>query len=232
MIKELFATDRSEGRGFGMVAGPHSVGKTTCVTHFPIKESILISVEDGELSIKGSGWKIWKVDSYQDVIEILTNKLPKEFKGKYVVIDSLAEICAMIQKELKGNYTAKQNFAYHSDTNAIVFHIIRLARQLTQFNIFFTCHTKDVKNSIVADEDLAFDGKMPGDLKKQFDLVVHMKDIEIPGQENKVKCFITNPQISLVCKARVSPWMGITLTDYEEPNLYKLTLKLLGKKGA
>jgi len=44
----------------------------------------------------------------------------------------------------------------------------------------------------------------------------------------KQRTFITDPTVSKVAKVRVSPFMGVKVLPNEEPNLYKLTLKLKG----
>jgi len=111
-----------------------------------------------------------------------------------------------------------------------LFYAIRLARKLLHLNVYFTCHTKDKKTGMVLEEDLAFDGKMPEDLKKQFDFVVHMKDVDFGQNGGMQKVFITSSAVSKVSKARVSPWLNVQVNDYELPNLYQLTLKLLGKQ--
>ena len=71
---------------------------------------------------------------------------------------------------------------------------------------------------------------MPSDIKKQFDLIVHLDDIQMDGHEAPVKTLITNPSVSNVAKRRVSPWLNVEIADYEEPNLYKLVQKMLGNK--
>lgn len=231
VIKARVANTQDNNRVFGLVAGSAGVGKTTCLTHFPIEETLGISIENGFLSIAGSGVKYLEIESYDDLDTILTKELgkPAYKKVKYLFIDSLSEIYALLRRELGQKYSASQNFAKFDELNDKMFYIIRLARTLLHLNIFFTCHTKEEKNGLVIEENLAFQGQMPEDLKKQFDLVVHMKDVAFDGRQDKVKVFITNPTISKVAKKRISPWLGVQVEDYEQPNLYQLTLKLMGK---
>lgn len=230
-IRTKIANTQDNYRVFGLVAGRAGVGKTTCLTHFPLDQTLGISVENGFLSIAGSGVNYLEIDCYDDLILILTKELAKPAyrNVKYLYIDSLSEIYALLRRELGQKYSAKQNFAKFDEMQDKIFYAIRLARTLLHLNVFFTCHTKDEKNGMIMEEELAFDGKMPEDLKKQFDLIVHMKDIAFEGNQEKVKCFITNPIISKVAKRRVSPWLGVVIDDYEHPNLYQLTLKLMGK---
>jgi len=211
-------------RVFGLVAGNAGCGKTTQATTFPKKETLIISVEDGLLSIEGSGYAIIECDSYNSIMEVIENP-PKWVK--YLYIDSLSEVYAILKKELSTKYTKSQNFAKFDEMNLSIFSMVRTARQLP-IDVFFTCHTKEEKNGLSLEEELAFDGKMPADLKKQFDLIVHMKMID-DGDKTERK-FITSPELSKVAKRRVSPWSGIKVNDVEDADLYKLTQKLKGIK--
>lgn len=215
-------------RVFGLVAGRAGVGKTTQLTTFPIDRTMGISIEDGFLSIEGSGYKYAEAKTYEELLGFVTNIKKIAPWVEYLYIDSLTEIYDMLKRTLGQKYSAKQNFAKHEDMYDMLIHLVRVARQL-DISVFFTCHTKDDKNGLILEEELAFDGKMPENVKKQFDLVVHLKDVQFDGKQEKTKCFITDPQISKVSKKRVSPWLGTKIGSYEEPNLYKLTQKLLGK---
>jgi len=147
---------------------------------------------------------------------------------EYLYVDSLSEIYDLLKRELKSKFKPAQNFQKFEEMQSMLFHAIRVARQLP-ISVFFVCHTKKDKNGLTLEENLAFDGKTPEDLKKQFDLIVHMDDVEMDGYDKPVKALVTNPSVSTVAKRRVSPWLNIEVNDYEEPNLYKLTQKLLGK---
>ncbi len=70
------------------------------------------------------------------------------------------------QHEMKDKYTAKQNFAKHEDIKDMLFHSIRLTKAMVDKTVYWTCHTKEDKNGMMLEEELSFDGKMPGDLKK------------------------------------------------------------------
>ena len=101
-------------------------------------------------------------------------------------------------------------------------------RDIPNKDIFLLCHTKEEKNGLVTEHELCFDGKMPIDIKKQFDLVVHMiKMNNDAGVEKRV--FITSGTMSKISKARVSPFLDVQIDDIEEANLYKLALKLKGE---
>jgi len=218
-----------ETKVFGLIAGPAGIGKTTQATTFPVKETILISLEKGTLSIKGSGLACYEVDSYEQTMQIIENITTIAPWCKYLVIDSLAEINDLLKKESKDQFTAKQNFAKFEHMQMKFFHCIRTAKNLP-ISCFFICHTKEEKDGLNLVENLAFDGKMPEDIKKQFDLIIHMTKSE-DDQGNKHRVFMTNPDTSSVAKRRVSPWLDIQVNDIEEPNLYKLCQKLTGQKG-
>lgn len=216
-----------ETKVFALVAGPAGIGKTTQATTFPREETLIISLENGLLSLKGSGFAAEEIKTYDRLIEILEIEITANKWIKHICIDSLSELYDLINKEAKDKFTSSQNFAKFDFVKSQMFYAIRLAKQL-DVNCFFICHTKEEKNGLILEENLAFDGKLPEDIKKQFDLILHMKmhDDE-NGQPKRV--FITCPETSKVAKKRVSPWLNIEVKPIEEPNLYKLTQKLSGK---
>ena len=222
------ADNTDENYAFGMVAGRAGVGKTTQLTTFPISETLGVSVEDGFLSIQGSGYYYEEISTYDEILSLLTN-LPTQYPWvKYLYIDSLTEIYDTLKSKLKGEFKPSQNFAKHEEMYDKFLYIIRLARQL-KVHVFFTCHTKEDKDGLALIQNLAFDGKMPEMVKKQFDLCLHLEDVDVAGQKKRM--FITDPSISKLAKTRLSPWLNVKLEQYEEPNLYKLVQKVLGKQG-
>lgn len=228
-IKIKTANEQSANRVFGLVSGRAGVGKTTQLTSFPKDETLGISVEDGFLSIAGSGYKYVETETYQDVLDVLKDE--KVMNGiNYLYIDSLTEIYDMLGNELNSKYTAAQNFAKHNEMKDKMLYVIRVARQMTGQHVFFTCHTKEEKNGMCLESELAFDGKLPALVKKQFDLSILIDDVDFGGEEGMQKCLVTSPAISKVAKARISPWLGVELNDYEEANLFALTQKILGEK--
>ena len=222
-IKQLENTVNS--RVFGLLAGSPGVGKTTQGTTFPKEETLIVSVEDGLLSIAGSGYAFVEVENYKELLGLIQDP-PKWVK--YLYIDSLTEIYDMLQKELSGKFTSKQNFAKHEELKLMMAYLIRQSRKL-DISVFYTCHIKQEKNGLILEDELAFDGKMPGEVKKHFDLVFLLQTrTDNNGQE--VREIVTSPSISKVAKRRVSPWLDAKINDIEEANLYALTQKLLGGK--
>ena len=228
-IRAKIADDSGAGRVFGLVAGKPGVGKTTQMTTFPKEEMLGISIEDGFLSIAGSGYHYVEVDSYQDILDILGGKGGYLKGKKYLYIDSLTEIYDILGHELKAKYTAAQNYAKNDEMKDKMLYLVRVARQLTDYHIFFTCHTKEEKNGMGLESELAFDGKRPNMVKKQFDLSILIDDVDFGVETGIQNCLVTSPAISKIAKARVSPWLDIELEDYEEANLFALTQKLLGE---
>lgn len=220
---------KATNRVFGLLSGKQGMGKTTQGTTFPQKETLLVSVEDGFLSIEGSGYAMVEISSYDELIDILEKEIKKNKWVKYLYIDSLTEIYDLLSRELSQKYSRKDNFAKHADMKDMLLYAVRTARQLTDINIWFTCHTKESKDGLYTTQELAFDGKLPSLIKKQFDLCVLMDfyDVDDSGKEERV--FITSPEISPAAKRRASPWLNVEIKDIEEPNLYKLGQKLLGK---
>lgn len=221
------ASGNSLNRVFGLISSRAGMGKTTQMTTFPREKTLGISVEDGFLSIEGSGYAYEEVKTYDEILNIVTNIRKIHPWCEYLYVDSLTEIYDVLKHELKKEFKPSQNFAKNDEMFDKLLHLVRVARQLP-INVFFTCHTKEEKDGLTIVENLAFDGKMPELVKKQFDLCVHLDNVDIEG--DSVRMFVTSPNLSKVAKRRVSPWLDIDIQDYEEANLYKLTKKLLGKK--
>lgn len=219
--------DKSGGKVFALLAGPAGIGKTTQATTFPRDEMLIISLEKGLLSIKGSGFAAVEITTYTELIEILEKEVKANTWIKHICIDSLSEIYDLVNKEAKDKFKPSQNFAKFDDVKSKTFYAIRLAKQL-DVNCFFICHTKEEKDGMSLVEELAFDGKLPVDMKKHFDLVIHMKMMPDTNGVNQ-RVFVTCQELSKVAKKRVSPWLGIETSPIEEPDLYKLTKKLLGQ---
>lgn len=212
---------------FALLAGMPGSGKTTQATTFPQKETFIMSVEDGLLSIAGSNYAAEEVTTYDRAMEILEKEIPANPWIKYLCIDSLSELYDLIGKEARDKFTSSQNFAKHEYVESRLIHMIRTAKQLG-ITCFFTSHLKEEKNGLMLEKELAFSGKLPEKIKRQFDLIIHM---DVVDDENGVskRVFICDSSISKVAKARVSPFLNVKLEAHEEPNLYKLTQKLSGK---
>jgi hypothetical protein len=211
---------------FGLIAAKPGLGKTTQATTFPRQETLIVSAEDGLLSIKGSDYAYVEVDSYEKILAVIEQTPASAPWAKYLYIDSLTEIYDVLKHELKAKYKPSQNFAKHDDLTDKLLHIIRTARK-SKMHVFFTCHTKEDKDGMSLVQNLCFDGKMPELVLKQFDLAFHLDMVE--GDDGVAhRALVTSPLVSKIAKRRLSPWMKVELNDIEEPNLYKLTQKLLG----
>lgn len=219
--------EQKEMRVFALLAGDAGIGKTTQATTFPQQETLIISAENGLLSIAGSGYAAEEVKSYDRVLEILEKEVPANPWIKHICIDSLSELYDLIAKEAKDRFTASQNFQKFEDIEMKLIHLIRVAKQLSQ-NVFFTCHLKEEKNGMTLEKELAFMGKLPEKIKRQFDLIIHY-DFHVGDDGKKERVFICDPLTSKIAKARLSPFLGVQLSSHEQPNLYKLCQKISGK---
>lgn len=220
--------DTSKAKVFALLAGDAGIGKTTQATTFPQKETFIVSAENGLLSIAGSKYAAEEVTTFDRVLEILEREIPANPWIKHLCIDSLSELYDLINKEAKEKFTTSQNFAKHEYVETQLIHLIRVAKRL-DVNCFFTCHLKEEKNGLNLEKELAFNGKLPEKIKRQFDLIIHY-DRKEDENGNSQRVFICDPLLSKVAKARVSPFLKIELGSYEEPNLYKLTQKLTGQQ--
>lgn len=226
-MKIKVASDEGQNKVFGLICGRAGVGKTFQVTTLPLKQTLFVSVEKGHLTIKGSNYAYVEPRSYDELLIFLKSFEQKYGQRiKYLYIDSLTEIYDMIRHEAKGKFTASQNYAKHDDIEDKILSLVRLCRSFSETSVFFTCHTKDDKDGLAMVENLAFDGKMPAKILKQFDFSFHLG---VREEEGKIRRFmVTSPTESKCAKARISPFLKIQIDDIEEANLFDLCQKLIG----
>ena len=220
-------SEEGENRIFGLIAGRAGVGKPHQLTTLPKTQSLLVSVERGHLTLRGSNYAYVEPKSYDELVGFL-NGFEKRFgeKIKYLYIDSLSEIYDLIRHEARTQYKPSQNYAKHEDIEDKMISLIRMCRSYEKISVFFTCHVKDDKDGLAMVENLAFDGKLPAKVLKQFDFCFHLG---IKEEEGKIQRFmITSPLLSKCAKARVSEFIKTKIEDVEPANLYRLCQKLLG----
>jgi len=73
-----------------IIYGESGVGKTSLVKQFPSENSLVLSAEDGLLSIKDHSVDYVNVKSLEDVKEVIKTIVTKEHK--YIFIDSITEL--------------------------------------------------------------------------------------------------------------------------------------------
>ena len=225
-MKIQVAKPKQQTRIFGLICGRAGTGKTYQLTTFPKSKSLLISMEKGHLTIAGSGYAYCEPSSYAELMTFLrTFEQKYGDKVKYLYIDSLTEIYDLIKSEAKEKFTLQQNYAKHDYIQEQMMVLLRLCRNM-ETSVFFTCHTKMVQDGMGQTEDLAFDGKLPAMVMKQFDFSFHLMDEEDEGKLNRY--IATSPALSRCAKARVSEFMNVQIQNKEKANLYLLTQKLLG----
>lgn len=204
---------------FGIVSGRSGVGKTYQASTLP-KKTLLVSLEQGHLTLRGSGIRYIEPTSYNELYSYLQTM---QHIPDFIYVDSLTELYDLLRHEARKNYKPSQNYAKHEDIEDKLLSFLRFCRNLP-CSVFFTCHTKQDKDALGMVETLAFDGKMPTKVLKQFDFSFHLM-IDEKGN----RFFETSPVDSLVAKARVSEFLKVKLEAKEEANLYKLCKKLLGR---
>jgi len=94
-MKLMKLDDNNTGRVFGLIAGASGVGKTTQITTFPKEDVLIVSLEDGLLSLAGSGYSYVVASSYEEILAII--KTPPPW-AEVIYIDSLTEVYDLLKK--------------------------------------------------------------------------------------------------------------------------------------
>ena len=87
-----------------IIYGESGVGKTSLVKQLPSENVLVLSAEDGLLSVKDHSVDYVNVKSLEDVKEVLTRLVKEEHK--YVFIDSITELSQNHFLHLKNKYEA------------------------------------------------------------------------------------------------------------------------------
>lgn len=85
-----------------IVFGDSGVGKTSLVKTLPKESTLVLSAEDGLLSIKDHAVDYVKVKSIGDVLEVIKDKDAEKYKN--IVVDSITELSQNHFTFLKGKY--------------------------------------------------------------------------------------------------------------------------------
>jgi hypothetical protein len=205
-----------------VIYGPSGIGKTYSIPTAP--KPLILSTEEGLLSIRDADVDVIEINSFADMIEAykwLVEKC-KDSKCEYetIVLDSISELAQKMLAEYKKDERDPRR-AYMTLAEEIV-SMIRRFRSLPAHIIFMA------KQAMIMDE---YTGKtfygpllpgrvLPIEVPYQFDLVLALRFIKHEGKEYRV--LQTQPDIQYSCKDRSGK-----LSQYEKPNLSALFHKVI-----
>lgn len=221
----------STKRFYGVVVGESGCGKTYLAKTLPgdQKRILIISLEHGLMSLKGTDIPVFKVDdtntweSMCEIIEWLQRDNGETFD--YVYIDSLTEIVEKILNELKRDpklADSKNTFLLWGKLKDNMKMILASFRNMQQYSVVFTCLSCKEKDGLLLVDGFKMPGGTKDEVKPMVDIVLHYQMFK-DDDGSVIRKLVTSNEISPLAKDRSG-----ALDHYEEPDLSIIIKKILG----
>lgn len=233
MLKIKKTGDLATRRIAMLVIGPAGVGKTSLIKTFPepAEQTLMISFEGGTACLSGTNYDIVESDNNDPIgfMESVYNALSSdEYKKKYknIFIDSLTEMGQVVLAQLKKDPhlgQAKNALQMYGKYNDIMTMIIKSFRDMSDYNVVFTCLDAVDRDGLEKIESINIPGSsVKNSIRAWFDMVVFYKIFkdEEGGAHRKL---ITSAEESPLAKDRSGK-----LEAYEEADLSVIINKVLG----
>lgn len=215
-----------------LVIGPAGVGKTSLIKTFPepSSQTLMISFEGGTACLDGTDFDVVESDNTDPigfmgkVYEALSSD---EYKNKYknIFIDSLTEMGQVILAQLKKDPhlgQAKNALQMYGRYNDLMTMIIKSFRDMSDYNVVFTCLDAVDKDGLEKIESVNIPGSsVKSSIRAWFDIVVFYKIFK-DEEGNAHRKLITNTEDSPLAKDRTGK-----LEHYEDANLSTIIKKVL-----
>lgn len=215
-----------------LVIGSAGVGKTSLIKTFPepSSQTLMISFEGGTACLDGTDFDVVESDNNDPigfmgkVYEALSSD---EYKNKYknIFIDSLTEMGQVILAQLKKDPhlgQAKNALQMYGRYNDLMTMIIKSFRDMSDYNVVFTCLDAVDKDGLEKIESVNIPGSsVKSSIRAWFDIVVFYKIFK-DEDGNVHRKLITNTEDSPLAKDRTGK-----LDHYEDANLSSIINKVL-----
>jgi len=224
MIKNT--SSLSTQRISGVIVGESGIGKTSLAKTLEGR-TLIASAESGLLCLVGTDIDYIEIKTIEDLKKFFIFCAKDETKKTYknLFIDSLTEIGERLLIELKLDPKLGQDshaLKMYGQYNDQFTSFCKALRDMSPYNVWFTCLNKFEKDGVVMKEEFNFPGaKVKDNLKAWFDVVLKYEVFEKEGI--KFRKLITCDEVNRLAKDRSGK-----LSKYEEPSLAVITNKILG----
>lgn len=234
-MKLTTTKDLRYDRFVALIVGESGNGKTTLAHTLPHAETLIISAENGLLSLKKHKVDIGVAEidpdtTYQSITDVFEYlDLPETRKKyKYLFIDSLSEISELILAELKRDpklNDAKNAFPLWNKYSERMTIITKCFRDYLGYSVIFTCQNCWEKDGVTLKESFNISGTgFVNSLKGMFDIILSYK--LYPSDEKDGEPI--RKLVSCPIEAPLSKDRSGLLEKYEDANLGVLINKVLG----
>jgi phage nucleotide-binding protein len=215
-----------------LIVGPSGVGKTSLIKTFPepSSQTLMISFEGGTACLAGTDFDVIESDNSKPIefMEEVYNALcSDEYKKKYknIFIDSLTEMGQVVLAQLKKDphYGQSKNaLQMYGKYNDIMTMIIKSFRDMSDYNVVFTCLDAVEKDGLEKIESVNIPGSgVKNGIRAWFDIVVFYKIFK-DEEGNVYRKLITSPEESPLAKDRTSK-----LEQFEDADLSAIINKII-----
>lgn len=193
---------------FALIVGRSGSGKTYTASTLPPKETLILSLESGLLTIKGTGIDVWEIESFSDFVGAI-KKLQKGVEYKHIFIDSFTELTEMCFDELRPHYEKRKNFDLYEEFTKRMISMVKMFRDMAEYNFFMTCTLKETsEGSIILDIPQKSLGlKMP----KYFDFCFLVDTFDKDGES--VRALVSDNSVLPMLKSRSSKILAYEKVD-------------------
>jgi len=199
---------------FGLITGFSGTGKTFALGTLPEKDTLLIDVEGGFLTLKNKNFEVWKIDSASELQEAY-RELKNGTKYKHVGIDSFTEVGELLFTSLRPNYTKAHNFGLYEEFTRQMIGMTKAFRDLTEYNTWITCLLKESDRGVIPD---VVQKSLGTRIPQYFDMVCNVQSYE--ENEKIIRALVFESTDLPFCKTRCR-----SIDRIEEVNLTTITGK-------